>query len=617
MEALSIQAVKSNYQPDGTQTQSSLGDIFQALLRDSVERQNAPALPSRFSDRPELEASRPDRVDTRGRTDGADRLERAENTDTDYRDDDGPAIRVDEPIKERDTATNPEAQPKPIDSTRSEQPSVNRDTPEPDGARVNDQQTADASETSAAPLNQVQSAAAGLGVAASADGKGGQVKPTALPLAGTSGNAAAVSQAVTAANQAQIPVSSVPPSLGNSTTAATSANGNGFAAQVTVTPAQVVATPNAGLGGGAATLAIAATNTSGQAVTTTANTGPATGLVQNASTVSAAIVENQVSSGAPSNAQIVPTDGKALTAQSSNNAAVVASTVKQEAGTAGSETRNGNTLNTPLTAEAPIQNALAKSVPSGTAQNGQPQITGEASGQTFEGQIENTKPANTQNQQTQSAQQVPTGQTANAAAQARGATALAQGEQNSNGSAASTEAASSRAGNAPSFATGGFAQAMAQTSDTLGSLTRSGGSLPSAANQVAVEIQKAVVAGKDQIRIRLNPAELGQIDVSLKVRNDGTVKAVVTVDRPETFDLMQRDARGMERALQEAGLKTDSGSLSFNLRDGDQQAPNDGQRGQGPTTQSNPDTKCMAESQTPQSDAPVPYVSDRALDMRV
>ena len=32
------------------------------------------------------------------------------------------------------------------------------------------------------------------------------------------------------------------------------------------------------------------------------------------------------------------------------------------------------------------------------------------------------------------------------------------------------------------------------------------------------------------------------------------------------MDLLQRDARDLERALQDAGLRADSGSLSFNLR---------------------------------------------------
>lgn len=51
---------------------------------------------------------------------------------------------------------------------------------------------------------------------------------------------------------------------------------------------------------------------------------------------------------------------------------------------------------------------------------------------------------------------------------------------------------------------------------------------------------------------------------------------MVTVERPETLELLQRDARGLERALQDAGLRTDSGSLNFNLRgDGQQSANNE------------------------------------------
>jgi len=49
---------------------------------------------------------------------------------------------------------------------------------------------------------------------------------------------------------------------------------------------------------------------------------------------------------------------------------------------------------------------------------------------------------------------------------------------------------------------------------------------------------------------------------------DGRVSAVVTADNKDTLDLLQRDQRALERALQDAGLKADSGSLSFNLRGG-------------------------------------------------
>lgn len=92
--------------------------------------------------------------------------------------------------------------------------------------------------------------------------------------------------------------------------------------------------------------------------------------------------------------------------------------------------------------------------------------------------------------------------------------------------------------------------------------------------QIAVNISKAIQGGTDRIIIQLKPAALGRVEVRLEVTADGRVQAVVTADRPETLEALQRDARGLERALQDAGLRTDSNSLSFNLRGG--QNPNDG-----------------------------------------
>src|SRR3546814_18557062 len=92
-------------------------------------------------------------------------------------------------------------------------------------------------------------------------------------------------------------------------------------------------------------------------------------------------------------------------------------------------------------------------------------------------------------------------------------------------------------------------------------------------------------SGQDQISIKLHPAELGRIEVKLENASDGTLRAVISAERTETLDLLQRDARGLERALQAAGVKTDSGSLSFNLRGQGQnhepQAGNGGDRQSG------------------------------------
>ena len=94
------------------------------------------------------------------------------------------------------------------------------------------------------------------------------------------------------------------------------------------------------------------------------------------------------------------------------------------------------------------------------------------------------------------------------------------------------------------------------------------------AEQVALQLRNAVSRGVDRIQIQLKPASLGAIDVTLDVSSSARVAAVVTVERAETLELLQRDARGLERALQDAGLRTDSGCLSFNLRGDGQQAQN-------------------------------------------
>ena len=85
-------------------------------------------------------------------------------------------------------------------------------------------------------------------------------------------------------------------------------------------------------------------------------------------------------------------------------------------------------------------------------------------------------------------------------------------------------------------------------------------------NQVAIQIKKAIGQGNDQIRIQLKPAELGRVEVKLEVSENGRAVAVVSAERPETLDLLQRDAAGLRQALQDAGLSTDSKSLSFNLQ---------------------------------------------------
>lgn len=89
---------------------------------------------------------------------------------------------------------------------------------------------------------------------------------------------------------------------------------------------------------------------------------------------------------------------------------------------------------------------------------------------------------------------------------------------------------------------------------------------PAAPAQIAVSVARAVQDGVDRISIKLQPPELGRIDVRLDLGADGRVQAVLLAERPATLEMLQRDARELERALAGAGLDTGSGGLSFGLR---------------------------------------------------
>src|ERR1700692_893532 len=83
---------------------------------------------------------------------------------------------------------------------------------------------------------------------------------------------------------------------------------------------------------------------------------------------------------------------------------------------------------------------------------------------------------------------------------------------------------------------------------------------------LAVAIASRAQAGSNQFDIRLDPPELGRIDVRLDVNRDGQVTSPVTVDRADTLQLLQSQQAQLERALEQAGLKTADNGLQFTLR---------------------------------------------------
>jgi len=90
--------------------------------------------------------------------------------------------------------------------------------------------------------------------------------------------------------------------------------------------------------------------------------------------------------------------------------------------------------------------------------------------------------------------------------------------------------------------------------------------------QVALSVKRAANDGGGRITLQLSPAELGRIHVKLDIDEEKNVRASVAVERPSTLELLQRDLRALERALQDAGLKTNQHELSLSLQGGDPEA---------------------------------------------
>ena len=84
--------------------------------------------------------------------------------------------------------------------------------------------------------------------------------------------------------------------------------------------------------------------------------------------------------------------------------------------------------------------------------------------------------------------------------------------------------------------------------------------------QVAFEMVHQMRQGQSRFTIRLDPPELGRVDVRMHVDQAGAVTARLTVERTETLDMFQRDKTTLERALSQAGLDGSKTNLEFSLR---------------------------------------------------
>lgn len=125
-----------------------------------------------------------------------------------------------------------------------------------------------------------------------------------------------------------------------------------------------------------------------------------------------------------------------------------------------------------------------------------------------------------------------------------------------------------------------------------------------ATQMVAATIHKSAVNKQStNITLRLDPPELGRIEVRMDFDKDNKMKATLLVEKPETHLMLQRDAHALERALDQAGIDTaDGNALNFELaQDGHEFGQNgghDSHAGQGGSKASDDDLALIESSMT-------------------
>ena len=83
---------------------------------------------------------------------------------------------------------------------------------------------------------------------------------------------------------------------------------------------------------------------------------------------------------------------------------------------------------------------------------------------------------------------------------------------------------------------------------------------------VNVNLMRGIHGKVNSLTVQLDPVELGKVEIRLKLDAKNAAKVHMTVDKPETLAMLQKDSALLERTLKDAGIETDDASLSFDLR---------------------------------------------------
>jgi len=85
--------------------------------------------------------------------------------------------------------------------------------------------------------------------------------------------------------------------------------------------------------------------------------------------------------------------------------------------------------------------------------------------------------------------------------------------------------------------------------------------------ELGTTVVRMAKAGENSFDLRLDPLDLGQVDVKVEIADNGRINATFLVERKETLEMLQRDQSQLQKAFDQAGLKTDSRFAQLSLKD--------------------------------------------------
>lgn len=133
---------------------------------------------------------------------------------------------------------------------------------------------------------------------------------------------------------------------------------------------------------------------------------------------------------------------------------------------------------------------------------------------------------------------------------------------------------------------------------------------------LAVEIAAKSQSGAKQFDIRLDPPELGRVEVRLSIDAAGKASAHLSADQPQTLELLQKDSSSLTRALREAGLNVSQDGLNFSLRQQNHDG-NSAQQGQNQGRNASRGVNLIATNTIEATQTSASYRGDGRLDIRV